>query len=118
MYDFKFSTKRANLTDFLSRRGKPLKQISLDEQNELNDLNNLLYMLHTTPVMDQISIGAISTETQSDPVLSKLLKILKDGQTWIPKNADSELKKFQQILPELTLTANQIILKAERIVLP
>ena len=109
---------KLNQTDFVSRRGKPLKEIPLDEQNELNDLNNLLYMLHTTPVMDQISISAISTETQSDPVLSKLVKIIKDGQTWIPKDANTELKKFQQILPELTLTANQIILKAERIVLP
>ena len=28
------------------------------------------------------------------------------------------MKKFQQILPELTLTANKIILKSERIILP
>ena len=106
---------KLNQTDFVSRRGKPLKEIPVDEQN---DLNNLLYMLHITPVMDQISISTISSETQLDQILNQLVKIVKEGRTWIPKTADTELKKFQQILPEITLTSNKIILKAERLVLP
>ena len=109
---------KLNQTDFISRRGKPLHKIPVDEQNELNDLNNLLYMLHTTPIIDHISISTISTETQSDSILKELTKIIEKGQTWIPKTADTKLRKFQQILPELTLTANKIVLKSERIVLP
>ena len=94
---------KLNQTDFVSRRGKPLHKIPVDEQNELNDLNNLLYMLHTTPIIDHISIATISTETQSDHILKELTKIIEKGQTWIPKTADTKLNKFQQILPELTL---------------
>ena len=107
-----------NQTDFLSRRGKPLHKIPVEEQNELNDLNNLLYMLHTTPIIDHISIAKLSSETAKDNTLKELIKIIERGQSWIPKSADTALKKFQQILPELTLTANKIVLKSERIILP
>ena len=109
---------KLNQTDFLSRRGKPLCKIPAEEQNELNDLNNLLYMLHTTPIIDHISLAKISSETVQDTTLKELTKIIEKGQSWIPKSADTALKKFQQILPELTLTANKIILKSERIILP
>ena len=75
-------------------------------------------MLHTTPIIDHISLAKISSETVQDTTLKELTKIIEKGQSWIPKSADTALKKFQQILPELTLTANKIILKSERIILP
>ena len=36
-----------NQTDFISRRGKPLDQVPVEEREELDDLNNLLYMHYT-----------------------------------------------------------------------
>ena len=51
--------------------------ISKLEQDEANDLNNLLYTLHTTPIIDKIELGRISTKTKIDPVLSKLAEIVR-----------------------------------------
>ena len=63
-----------NQTDFLSRRGKPLHKIPVEEQNELNDLNNLLYMLHTTPIIDHISIVCGTLDTNSAKTTLFLVK--------------------------------------------
>lgn len=109
---------KVNQTDFISRRAKPLDKVPASEQDELNDLNNLLYLLHTTPVIDHIGLAAISTETKKDETLKQLAAIVKSGKTWIPKESSPELKKFKEILPEITLTSNQILLKSERIILP
>ncbi len=43
---------------------------------------------------------------------------MKSGQTWIPKDADEQLRKFTSILPSITVTGNGILLKEERIILP
>ena len=107
-----------NKTDYMSRRAKPLSLISKEEIEEANDLNNLLYMLHVTPVIDHIGIGEIAKATQKDEVLQKLTSIIKKGQSWIPKNSDERLLKFKQILPELTVMSNGVVLKGERMVLP
>ena len=92
--------------------------LSTDEQHEPDELNNLLYMLHTTPIMDNIGLATIAQHTDNDKVLSTLRKIVKSGQTWIPKDADEQLRKFTSILPSITVTGNGILLKEERIILP
>ena len=106
-----------NQADFLSRHAKPLQKLSLEEQNETHDLNNLLYTLHTTPIMDHLGIARIAKHTNEDTTLRKLRKLIEDGKTWIPKG-DHRLLKFKQILPEITATGNGILLKNERIILP
>ena len=113
-----FQEGKLNQTDFVSRRGKPLQTIPKHEQEELNDLNNLLYMLHTTPITDKIDIGNISVETQQDPTLQRISEFVMKGQTWIPKSEPQAVQKFREILPEITITANKILLKSERIILP
>ena len=117
-YEVIFQKGKLNQTDFVSRRGKPLSKISKEEQDESNDVNNLLYMLHTTPIMDRINIGTISTETQLDPTLKRIREIIEQGQTWISKNESTAVQRFREILPEITLTGNKILLKSERIILP
>ena len=81
-------------------------------------INNLLYTLHTTPIMDRINLKTIAQETVNDPVLLKLQKLVKAGKTWIPKDAEEQLQKFRTILPEITITGNGILLKGDRIILP
>jgi hypothetical protein len=81
-----FQKRKINRTDFISRRGKPLDKVPVKEQDELNDLNNLLYLLHTTPVLDHISLAVISTETRKDETLKQLTAIIKSGKNWIPKD--------------------------------
>ena len=98
---------------------KPLSRIPKPEQEEADELNNLLYALHTTSIVDHIGLSTIANETSKDPTLTKIKKYVnKEGQRWIPKGASSEARKFQQILPELTLTENGILLKGDRMVLP
>lgn len=117
-FELIFQKGKLNQTDFISRRGKPIEKIPKPEQEELNDLNNLLYMLHTTPIVDHISLAVISKETENDSTLKQLSEIIKSGKTWLPPNCSTDLKKFKEILPEITLTNNRILLKSERIILP
>ena len=108
----------SNQSDYLSRHAKPFTKATEEEQRRAEEVNNHLYSLHTTPVMDHIGLGTISQETQKDPTLKQLLQIISKSQTWIPKDASEKLKKFNKILSELTITGNGIILKGDRIVLP
>ena len=75
-------------------------------------------MLHATPVTDTIGLGQIAVETRKDQTLSKIKEKLAKGNRWIHKSDTKEVAQFKEILPELTVTANGIILKGERIVLP
>jgi hypothetical protein len=68
--------------------------------------------------MDHIGLAKISEETAKDATLSELSVLLKQSQSWIPKDASEKVKKFSQIYSELTVTGNGIILKSDRIVLP
>ena len=78
---------------------------------QANDLNNLLYMLHATPVTDNIGLGQIAVETGKDQTLSKIKEKLAKGNRWIHKSDTKEVAQFKEILPELTVTANGLILK-------
>ena len=92
--------------------------LDASEHSESKDLNNLLYTLHTTPIMDYIGIAAIAKAINDDENLKQLRDIVTKGQTWIPKTAKKELLCFKQILPKITETGNGILLKDERIILP
>ena len=107
-----------NVSDYMSRHATPMNALSADELNEPDELNNLLYTLHTTPMMDHIGLAAIAQHTDQDKTLCTLRDIILKGQTWIPKDAAPQLRKFSPILHTLTTTGNGIILKDERIVLP
>ena len=117
-FHVEFQKGKSNQTDYISRRGKPLEKVPKHEQEELDDLNNLLYVLHTPPIIDKMELGRIAQQTKEDPVLSKLTRIIKQGKTWIPKSETAELQSFGQILPELAITGNGILMKDDRIILP
>ena len=117
-YQVDYQRGKCNQADYMSRRGKPLNTIPKEEQKETEDLNNLLYTLHTTPIMDKIGLKEIAEETKKDQILQKLSNIIKTGKSWIDKSEDTELKRFEQILPEITITGNGILLKGDRIILP
>ena len=118
--DFKvvYQKGSTNQSDYLSRHAKPYSDTSEEERQQANEINNRLYTLHTTPIMDHIGLGTISVETEKDSTLKQLLHILRTSQSWIPKTASAKLRKFHKILSELTVTGNGIILKGDRIVLP
>ena len=117
-YSLEYRKGKLNQSDYLTRHAKPLSKLPVKEQKEPEELNSLLYALHSTPVIDHIGLASIATATSSDKVLQKVCKYVKSGQSWIPKSEIAAVQKFRQILPELTLTGNGILLKGDRIVLP
>ena len=74
-------------------------------------MNNLLYMLHTTPIIDKITLASISEETRRDSTLAEICKMVKQGNTYMPMDASEEVKRFKAILPEITITGNDILLE-------
>ena len=117
-YTVEYRKGKLNQSDYMSRHGQPLKRLPRDQQKEPDELNNLLYALHTTPVIDHIGLATIAKQTSVDCTLKKVSEYVKAGQTWMPKEDSIEIRKFKPILPELTLTGNGILLKEDRIVLP
>ena len=47
---------KLNQSDYLSRHAKPLSKLCSDEQKGPEELNKLLYALHSTPFMDHIGL--------------------------------------------------------------
>ena len=84
----------------------------------MNDLDNLLYALHSTPVLDKLDLQTIAKKTKHDSVLDQIITLVNDGELHIPKDASSDLRKFEGIINELMVTPSGILLKGERIVLP
>ncbi len=109
---------KVNQSDYLSRHAKPITALPQEEQTEADDLNNLLYLLHTTPAIDCLGISTIAQATHEDPTPQKIATLIKKGQSWIPKTEPANVQRFRPILPQLTVTGNGIILKDERIILP
>ncbi|MEM7375842.1 MAG: DDE-type integrase/transposase/recombinase, partial [Bacteroidota bacterium] len=107
-----------NQVDYMSRHARKLSSLPVDQRRECNDLNNLLYTLHMTQVVDHISLARIAQETTADKTLSQIQKYLRMGYQTIPKNVSREIRKFGPIMSDLTIVANGIIFKDDRIVLP
>ena len=49
-----------NWSDFIGRHPKPFSKLPLEQRVEAEALNNLLYTLHTTPIVDGIGLGLIA----------------------------------------------------------
>ena len=109
---------KKNQSDYISRKTNPMKKLSKEDEKRSESINNLLYTLHTTPIIDKITLKTIAEETSKDETLKELRELITKGQTWIPKNSKAALLKFNNILSEITTTGNGILLKGDRIILP
>ena len=49
-----FQKGKINPVDYLSRKGKPSAQIPTEQQKQADDIKNVLYMLNTTPIIENI----------------------------------------------------------------
>ena len=117
-YKVDYIPGKTNETDYISRHAKPFKLLTTTEQKEADEINQHLFMIHTTPITDRIGLDKIAKETEEDPVLHDLKKIVESRKRWIPNNSSSDLKKFSSILDIITTTPSGILLKDERIILP
>ena len=117
-YNLHYQKGRQNQSDFLSRYAKQLNLLSPSQQYEAEEQNNLLYMLHSTPVIDRIGLSTIALATNEDDTLQTIRQYVRSGQYWIPKSATKEVQKFRGIMNEITVTGNGILLKGSRMILP
>ena len=92
-YTVEYRKGKLNQSDYLTRHAKPLETLCREEKEEPNELNNLLYTLHTTPVTDHIGISTIASETSADEVLKKIVSYVRGG-TWIPKEECEAVEKL------------------------
>ena len=69
-YSVEYQHGKKNQSDYPLRHGKPFCDLTEEEQNEADELHNLLYLLHTTPVTDHLGISLIAKHTEEDPILS------------------------------------------------
>ena len=83
------------------RHGKPFCTLTEEEQNEADELQNLLYLLHTTPVIDHLGISLIAKHTEEDPILLQLLHIVKSGKKWILKLHQTSYENLNLFLTKL-----------------
>ena len=104
-YEVVYQQGKLNQSDYLSRHAKPIEKMSSAIQDEANDLTNLLYTLHATPIMDHIGIGAIAIATKEDAVLQEISGYIQKGRTWIPKTSSDKVRRFSKIMDQLTMTA-------------
>ena len=108
-----------NPADYLSRHALSWDLLTKFEKKKSDDLANLLYTLHVTPVIDAIGITEIAELTVKDPVLNELrelIKLIKSGRNHIPKNKPC-LNPYREILSEITYVANGTFLKQDKIIL-
>ena len=80
------------------------------EKKKSDDLTNLLYSLHVSPVADAIGIKEIT----EDPILNELIK---SGKNYIPKSKPN-LNPYREILSEIRCVSNVTLLKHDKIILP
>ena len=54
--------------DYLSWRGKPFVETPKEQKKEADDIKNILYMLHTTLIIDNLWLTYIARETNKNEV--------------------------------------------------
>ena len=64
-----------------------------EEQNEADELHNLLYLLHTTPVTDHLGISLTAKHTEEDPTLS----VTTYCQIWQKRDTQICIKQVTKI---------------------
>ena len=117
--DYKLAYRKGgdNSADFLSRHAQPWHTLSKSIQSESDEVKNLLYTLRLSPILDALGIKEIALATSSDPVLSRLQRMIGQGVSFIHKN-DAKLSPFRQIFSEIACLPNGTLLYQDRIILP
>ena len=90
LYVLQYRKGISNISDYMSRHGKILSKLPLDQQKESEESANLLYVSHSTQVVDRIGIGRIAIETRKDETLSKV-------QAYIRKEKEYQIKKLRKL---------------------
>ena len=108
--------KEMHIADALSRAY--LQDDTSPAEKELaEDLDVMVHAVLCHMPEEDIKLQEIRKATVIDPVLSQVMRLTMEGLPTAWKTLPVELKKYQQILPDL-YTVDGIILKDRRIVVP
>ena len=107
-YDFRIIHRagKTNIADFLSRQ--PI------ENPEKPYADEYVNYIEKNAVPKAISLERVIEETKNDKVLQKVIKMIKSDK----KTNDPELKPYEKIKSELTITNNNVILRDNQIIMP
>ena len=70
---------------------RKLTLLPADQQDEADDINNLLYIVQTTPITDHLRLAEIATETQRDGTPQKITELMNNGEQWITKTVHPQV---------------------------
>ena len=103
-----------NPADYLSRHPLPYKTCSKEERQSFADVQNHLFLV-AQMLPEAITITRVREATLKDPVLGKIVRLLRTGVRSCPSDAD--LRPFRAIWGELSLGIG-VLLRGDRVVLP
>ena len=112
-FEVAYLEDKHNQFGYLCRKAKNLMLLLRNQQDKVDDTNNLLYLLDTTPIIDHVGSIEIATETEKNGKLQKIIELINNGKQWIPKTADPQEQTF-----EISITGKGILVKGDRIILP
>ena len=83
--------------DYILRKRKPYIYLITEEQEEINNLSNFIYILHVAPVTSYIW-KKIAKHTKKNSTLKELSKMLHQGRMWLPRDVPSNVLRFDRTL--------------------
>ena len=128
-FDVRLTKSDTNIADYLSRCLKiENKHFETDYTSSAYRINSIIAHTEDTlstiaqesniknkQVYQSLSLSNIRKETLADPIISKIICLLKNGKK-LSNFAD--LKNFHSLEQDLCITADEILLKEDKIVLP
>ena len=67
-----FQKGTLNQVDYMSRHARSMSSLPIEQRKECNEINNLLYTLHTTQIIDHITLENIARKTSHDKTLCEI----------------------------------------------
>ena len=77
-FEVVYQQGKHNQSDYLSKKAKNLTLLPRDQQDEADDINNLLCLIHTTTIIDHLGLAEIATETQKEGTLQKITELINN----------------------------------------
>ena len=114
-YLVKWEKGEDNCADYLSRHARPLTEIPREQLEEANEMEKTVWMLQYGPYVEAISVQKIIRATKEDITLKKLADSIRKGHI---RRGDEEMKPYEKIFNQLTISDSGIILKDNKIILP
>lgn len=111
LYGFDFEVEHrpglGNISDFLSRHPS-------QAENNIDDTEDYIHVLIENRIPKSLTRDEIIRATIRDPVLTKLINMIRKNK-FIPS---ADLKPYSKVFNELTTTADGLILRDSRIIIP